>query len=343
MALVIEGGIAIEGGISIDGEFLFPYPVDPPVISGSSVIGSKLTTTNGTWETQSTVDGYYYQWFNGTVPISGATNNYLITSTALTGANIKCMVTAYNTYGSFSNLSSNSIGPLTYPGYPQPPTNVFATRTSSTSASVAFDIPTDNGGASIIGYRVTAYPSGATRVGSSSPINFTALTSGRDYYFTVTAYNANGDGVPSQPSNSVAIFPDIGEYIYGGYYAGLSSTSDSTTNRLLIVSDRSVGTFFGTWANANTLCGNLVSNGYSDWGLPVIDDLAQMCSYKGIFAGIGQGYNTTGSAGSHWSATSVPFSSFKYYVFFGNCSQSSTADYSTMGCRAARRQSVSKT
>ena len=45
-----------------------------PVISGSTTVGSTLTTTDGTW-TGSPTPTYTYQWKRGGTNISGATAN----------------------------------------------------------------------------------------------------------------------------------------------------------------------------------------------------------------------------------------------------------------------------
>jgi hypothetical protein len=339
--VIIGEGITINSGISIVPEYEFPFPAGAPVVSGTIQAGRLLSTTNGTWNVLFPIDGYNYQWYNNNIPISGATaNTFVLTSTQI-GTNIKCLVTAYNIYGSGSNFS-NTVGPITT-GVPQAPINVFATKTSSTSASVAFDIPTDNGGSGIVGYTVTASPGGATIVGSTSPINFTALVSGRDYTFTVQANNANGSSLPSLPSNSVSIFPDIGEYIYGGYYAGLSNLTTPTVNALLIVADNSSGAFFGTYNSVGTSVGALVLAGYSDWTIPNIGDLAQQCLYKSIFTSIGQGYPSSGAAGSHWSRTEESFGSgANKTIFFGACQQSFVQRTSSISGRAVRYENVSK-
>lgn len=65
-----------------------------PVISGSTSLGSTLTTTNGTWTNSPST--FTYQWFRGASPISGATNSTYVTVVADSTASITCQVTASN-------------------------------------------------------------------------------------------------------------------------------------------------------------------------------------------------------------------------------------------------------
>ena len=76
-----------------------------PVISGSTTVGSVLTTTDGTW-TGTTPITYTYQWKRGGVAIAGATNNTYTTVNADIGENITCEVTATNDYGSDVAISN---------------------------------------------------------------------------------------------------------------------------------------------------------------------------------------------------------------------------------------------
>jgi hypothetical protein len=87
---------------------------------------------------------------------------------------------------------------------PDSPTNIVASKTSTAGAiSVAFTAPA-TGGSAITGYTVTSSPGGFTGTGASSPITVSGLTQGTSYTFTVVATNANGNGIASSSSNSVA-------------------------------------------------------------------------------------------------------------------------------------------
>ena len=121
--------------------------------------------------------------------------------------------------GSFPIVLSAAIGggtpvtqnfTLTVPvGVPYPPTGVSATA-GSDSASVSFTAPTNNGGASITSYKVTATDTSdsagsTTATGTTSPINATKLFGGDTYTFTVAAVNSVGTGTSSASSSPVSL------------------------------------------------------------------------------------------------------------------------------------------
>ncbi len=88
--------------------------------------------------------------------------------------------------------------PVTVPGAP---TNVAATA-GNASANVTWVAPTDNGGAAIQNYTVTATPGGASQTVASTSAAFTGLTNGTAYTFSVVARNSVGTG-PAGVSNPV--------------------------------------------------------------------------------------------------------------------------------------------
>ena len=86
---------------------------------------------------------------------------------------------------------------------PAPPTDVVASFSSTTQASIAFTPPTITGGSPILDYRVEAHPPGqwGTPVGASSPIIIGGLnTIGATHTFTVRARNAVGESDQSAES-----------------------------------------------------------------------------------------------------------------------------------------------
>ena len=93
-----------------------PVNSAPPVISGSTIVGSTLTSSNGTWSGSPT---YTYQWTRAGANISGATGTTYLTVSADIGTMINVVVTATNSGGSAS-ASAAAVGPITAAA----PTNV---------------------------------------------------------------------------------------------------------------------------------------------------------------------------------------------------------------------------
>ena len=84
-----------------------PVNTVAPVISGSTTLGSVLTTTNGTWTGTAPIT-FSYQWKRGGVSIGGATASTYTLVAADSSANITCEVTGTNVAGSVA-ANSNTI------------------------------------------------------------------------------------------------------------------------------------------------------------------------------------------------------------------------------------------
>jgi alpha-tubulin suppressor-like RCC1 family protein len=133
-----------------------------------------------------------------TCTVSGLTNGETYTFT----------VTATNAAG--TGPASAPSSPVAPAPVPFPPTGVAASP-GNMSAIVSWTAPGDDGGSSITSYTVTATDDstsangGQTCVWSTGPLTCTVpgLTNGDLYSFTVTATNAVGTGLPSDPSNAV--------------------------------------------------------------------------------------------------------------------------------------------
>lgn len=89
-----------------------PINTVAPVISGSQVVGSTLSTTNGTW-TGSPAPTYTYQWYRGATLITGATSSTytLVQADAGNASNITCQVTGTNTFGN-ATATSNTLAQI---------------------------------------------------------------------------------------------------------------------------------------------------------------------------------------------------------------------------------------
>jgi hypothetical protein len=93
--------------VGTDGDA--PVNTVAPTISGTATIGQTLTSTTGTWTSDTGVTGYLYQWYRGATLITGATNNTYVLVLADVGFDITCKVAATDTDGTSAYVSSNAI------------------------------------------------------------------------------------------------------------------------------------------------------------------------------------------------------------------------------------------
>ena len=116
MSIGIGIGISLTiSGYAYDGNA--PINIVPPFISGGVNFGNTLTTTNGTWASDSGVLSYLYQWYRGASPISGATGtSYLIVNVDW-DKNITCKVSAIDANGASPYISSNQVLVSTIPAF----------------------------------------------------------------------------------------------------------------------------------------------------------------------------------------------------------------------------------
>ena len=160
---------------------------DVPASDGGAAITNYVVTSNPAGGTGS--------GSASPIAVSGLTDGISYTFTLV----------ATNSAGdSPASAASNAVTPV---GASQPVTNVVASYTAGTTqASIAFDAPSNNGGAAITGYTVTSNPGGLTATGASSPLVVTGLSMNQAYTFTVVANNGSAS-VASAASNSITTVP----------------------------------------------------------------------------------------------------------------------------------------
>jgi hypothetical protein len=120
--------------------------VATPIVSGSPVVGSPLTSSNGTWTVGGL--GFTYQWLRGSTPIAGATAKTYTPVAADLGQQLRVQVTAAN--GSSVSSTSGPTTAITQPAVVQPPGGVVAETLTSAQPRVT--------GRAKVGRTLTAVP-----------------------------------------------------------------------------------------------------------------------------------------------------------------------------------------
>jgi len=194
---------------------------------------------------------------------------------------------------------------------PGAPTIGTATATGSTTATVSYTAPANDGGSVITSYTATSSPGGITGTLSqagSGTITVSGLSGSTSYTFTVTATNAIGTSAASAASNSITTLPIIGSAYGGGFFAGqISTAGDGIANYNLVIgpvaSAENASKQFKTTntsttgtksvidgptnsANMNNashpaaqFCEGLTIGGYSDWYMPATNEI-EVCYYN---------------------------------------------------------------
>ena len=193
---------ADDGGASITG-----YWIEVSSDGGSSWISLVVDTddTNTTYEDR--------------LP-AGSTRHYRVSAINANGT------------GAASNVDdATTDDAATVPGAP---TSLTATASGSNRIDLDWTAPSDNGGASISGYRIEVSPNGSsgwsnreTNTGNTSTgYSHTGLSAGTTRYYRVSAINTNGTGNPSNIDDATT---DAAATTVPGAPTGLSATASGTT------------------------------------------------------------------------------------------------------------------
>jgi hypothetical protein len=193
-------------------DFLAPYA---PTIGTATNVGTGRAYNNGaatvtfTPDERNAATSYTVTASTGQTG-TGSSSPITVTGIAST-ATPTFTVTATNSYGtSTASAASNQITVTTVPDAPSAPTVSSPTPSAGVNvAGASYDVVNwsapANGGASITGYRL--YDNGSL-VGDVGNVTSYQLneTGGSNHYFSVLAYNSNGNGAQSANSATVTTF-----------------------------------------------------------------------------------------------------------------------------------------
>jgi surface protein len=227
--------ISVKGAQTSGGA---PVHTVAPVISGTTTLGSTLTSTTGTWTNSPT--SYAYQWNRNSSPIPSATTSTYVLVSADSAAGITCVVTATNVLGS-SSATSNIITAGTYaaPVNSSPPlisgtTTIGSVLTSTfggwTNSPTSYAFQWNRNGLPIASATTSSY----TLVQADSASAITCV---------VTATNTFG----STPSTSNTLTTPT-------YAAAFTSTWQVTAGETITLPYEAGGTYSGTidWGDSIT-------------------------------------------------------------------------------------------
>jgi len=183
--------IAVKGaGVSN----LPPVNSSLPVVSGTTTLGSVLTTTNGTWTNSPT--SFAYQWKRGATNIGTNTNTYTLVLTDST-EDITCVVTATNAVGS-TPATSNTITADNYT-----PVCVLAPVISGSTSVGSLLTVTDNGdwdnSPTSFSYQ---WKRGATNIGTNTN-SYTLVLADSGAAITCVVTGTNAIGSANATSNII--------------------------------------------------------------------------------------------------------------------------------------------
>jgi alpha-tubulin suppressor-like RCC1 family protein len=171
--------------------FVRSEPVLVPLTITKNGTGTVSSSTQQGIDCGTACTGSY---ITGTTVTLSATppENLIAWGGACSGKQTTCTVTM-----DAAKAVTASFSVVTTPGAPTLPTAVAGNG----SITISFMAPEQSGSSAIRGYEVSC-DSGATVLGTASPVTVNGLTNGTPYVCTVKAYNGSGTGAASAPINA---------------------------------------------------------------------------------------------------------------------------------------------
>ena len=187
---------------------------------GSSITGYKIEVSpNGTssWTNRVANTGTTTTTYSHTGLSAGTTGHY--------------RVSAINSVGTGAASRTANATTTTVPGYP---TGLSATADGTSTIDLDWTAPSNDGGASITGYRIEVSPNGtsswtnrvANTNSTSTTYSHTGLSAGTTRHYRVSAINSVGTGAASRTANATT---DDAATTVPDAPTGLSATADGTS------------------------------------------------------------------------------------------------------------------
>ena len=210
--------VSSAGLTDITGIVSAPVNTIAPVISGTTTLGSVLTTTDGIWTNSPT--SFAYQWKRGATNIGTNANTYTLV-VADTNENITCVVTGTNAIGS-GNASSNLIT------VDNPFISTFRTTAPSETVTLPYEVAGTYSGTIDWGDATTSTNSYANRahvylIASDYVITVTGVTTG-------FKFGGGGDRIKIR---NISNWGTLRLGNNGNYFYGCTNLTLTTVNGIL--------------------------------------------------------------------------------------------------------------
>jgi surface protein len=291
-AINAGGSTAEASGNAEIADNYTPVNTVAPVISGSTPVGSTLTTTNGTWTNSPTLA---YQWYRGATLITSATAATYVTVTADTGLAVTCRITGTNPVGSAVGIS-NAITPTAVVT-----PFAFTANTNNTSAgsstATQFKLPlTTSTGLNIVVSWGDATTSTITNH-LAAAVTHTYASAGT-YSISITGtlpgwqFNATGDRLKILNIASYGVLNISTNSIFRGCTNLISNATDAPT-----ITTADLGFTFRDCTNFN---GNVGS-----WSVSAVTNMSFMFSFASAFNNGGSSSIGSWNTSSNTSMTSM--------------------------------------
>ena len=222
-------------------------PTVPGAPTGLSATASGTSTINLTWTAPSndggaSISGYRIEvspngssgWSNRVANTGSTSTSYAHTGLSA-GDTRHYRVSAINSVGTGdASSTANATTDDAAPTVPGAPTGLSATASGTTTINLSWTAPSDDGGASISGYRIEVSPNGssgwsnreANTNSTSTTYAHTGLSAGDTRHYRVSAINSVGTGDASSTANATT---DDAATTVPGAPTGLTATASGTT------------------------------------------------------------------------------------------------------------------